>query len=40
MKTNENIQDSEPVKEKSNVWPFFIIIAGFIAILVLIKLLM
>jgi len=40
MKTNEYQQDSEPEKQKSSVWPFFLIIGGFVALLVLIKLLM
>jgi len=38
MNTNEYHQDIEPGKKNTGVWPFFLIIGGFIAILVLIKL--
>lgn len=39
MKTNEYHPDEEQSKKSSGVLPFFLIIGGFIAILVLIKLL-
>ncbi|MDO9256652.1 MAG: hypothetical protein Q7U54_14130 [Bacteroidales bacterium] len=38
MNTNEYHQDTEPGKKNTGALPFFLIIIGFVAILVLIKL--
>jgi hypothetical protein len=38
MNTNEYHKEMEPAKKSSGVLPFFLIIGGFVALLVLIKL--
>ncbi len=38
MNTNENPENNDQVKKNSGVLPFFIIIGGFVALLILIKL--
>jgi hypothetical protein len=40
MNTNEFHQEMEPAKKNSGVLPFFLIIGGFVVLLVLIKLFM
>jgi hypothetical protein len=39
MTTNEYHQDMEPGKKNNGALPFFLIIGGFVALLVLIKML-